>query len=53
MRQRFASQPPPAVAFMGRFGFEASGCLAGTFLDGCGELHYACVVLHPSPNGAP
>ena len=25
MRQGFASKPPPAVAFMGRFGFEALG----------------------------
>ena len=29
--QRFASKPPPAVAFMGRFGFEALGCFAGGF----------------------
>jgi hypothetical protein len=27
MRPRFASKPPPAVAFMGRFGFEALGVL--------------------------
>jgi len=30
-RQRFASKPPPAVAFMGRFGFEALGCSAVRF----------------------
>ena len=28
---RFASKPPPAVAFMGRFGFEALGCSAVRF----------------------
>jgi hypothetical protein len=26
-RQRFASKPPPAVAFMGRVGFEALGVM--------------------------
>jgi hypothetical protein len=30
-RQRFASKPPPAVAFIGRFGFEALGCFAACF----------------------
>jgi hypothetical protein len=29
MRLRFVSKPSPAVASMGRFGFEALGCLAG------------------------
>ena len=30
-RQRFASKPPPAVTFMGRFGFEALGGSAAFF----------------------
>jgi hypothetical protein len=42
MRQRFASKPPPAVAFMGRFGFEAPGCsavrLLGRLIARCEQL---------------
>ena len=48
MRQRFASKPPPAVAFMGRFGFEALGCFAVRFLGRVRELHdvleFLCLV---------
>ena len=44
MRQRFASKPPPAVAFMGRFGFEALGCFA-VFLCRCRERHHVFAFL--------
>ena len=45
MRQRFASKPPPAVAFMGRFGFEALRCSAVLLLGCRRELHHVLVFL--------
>ena len=45
MRQRFASKPPPAVAFKGRFGFEALGCSAVRVLGARRELHHVLEFL--------